>query len=74
MMKKKKLYYIQYHVSIYAYHGYSFLKIKTNNTCSFQLEKIMHINIEYQYYEVDQRVTFTNTVIYEVDAEFTIKI
>lgn len=34
----------------------------------------MHINIEYQYYEVDQRVTFTNTVIYEVDAEFTIKI
>lgn len=34
--------------SINAYHGFSFLKIKPNNTCSFELEKIMHINTEYQ--------------------------
>lgn len=54
MMKKKDdlLHFIS-RASINAYHGYSFLQIKTNNTCSFQLEKIMHINIEYQYYEVD---------------------
>lgn len=48
MMKKNALLHLVSWVSIYAYHGYSFLKIKINNTCSFQLEKIMHINIEYQ--------------------------
>lgn len=49
MMKKKDalLHFIS-RASINAYHGYSFLKIKINNTCSFQLENIMHINIERQ--------------------------
>lgn len=32
--------------SVNAYHGNSFLKVNSNKTCSFQLKKIMHINIE----------------------------